>query len=316
MKHIYQVLLLLCITSTANAQQQYPTTISPAGNSSSNGGILLESSVGGLAVTSMNTPTFLYTQGFLQPDAGTTSIVPPVNDVVLSSGSGLDNAGTTFISGDIMLEFTTGEAASITHITAGNMVTQGILQPYTSAVVLPVTGLELVARRTTASTVSLNWKTLQEFNNKGFHIERKQENENNFTIIGYMATAGVGGNSSFPLSYQQTDNNSFAGKTFYRIRQEDFDGRSSYSPVRIVEGSGSSIASLKVWPIPATGPVNVLVNGLETKDLLMLYDINGRMIHQQSIQNNVLVKLNNLVPGTYILKLVLNKQLLQKIIIQ
>lgn len=170
MKNIYNIIGMLLITASAAAQQQYPTAISAGGSSVSNGGLLLESSVGGLAVSSTSTGTFMYTQGFLQPDAGYTVVLPPVNDVVLSGGYGLTNAGATLISGNIMVEFTTGEAASITLNTSGNILTQGLLQPYNSAASLPVTGLDLLARRTDGKTVLLQWKTLQEVNNKGFHI--------------------------------------------------------------------------------------------------------------------------------------------------
>jgi hypothetical protein len=317
MKNIYHFILFLFIATAAKAQQQYPTTINSGGNYSSNGGVMLEYSVGGLVVTTMGTPSFMYTQGFLQPDAGSTTVIPHINDVVLNSGSGIDNAGTTFINGGIMLEFTTGEFASITHITASNMLTQGILQPYNaSGGVLPVTGLDLVARRTDANTVVLDWKTLQEFNNKGFHVERKYENESSFTGIAYVATAAPNGNSSFLLSYQRTDNNSFTGKTFYRIKQEDIDGRNTYSAIRVVNGMVNDQIKMKVWPIPATGPVNVLVNGLANTDMLLVFDISGRLIKQQAIQNNVAVKLSNLTPGTYILKLTENKDLIQKLVVQ
>ena len=318
MKNIYHLLLFLITTNAAVAQQQYPTAISSAGSSSSNGALMLESSVGGLAVTTISSSSFMYTQGFLQPDAGATNTPPPyIVDVVLSSGSGIDNAGTTFIDAGIMLEFTVGEYASITHINSDKMLTQGILQPYSTGVVLPVTGFDLMAKRTGPYTVSLNWKTLQEFNNKGFHIERKFENENSFTTVGYVATAAQGGNSSLPLFYQQEDNNSFTGKTFYRIRQEDIDGSISYSPIRMVDGSGNTkAATLKVWPVPASGPVNILVSGLITADRLLVFDMNGRLIQQQAIKNEEAVKLNGLVSGTYIVTLADNKGIVQKIIVQ
>ncbi len=317
MKRFLYTGLLLCLTIAGNAQQQYPATLSNAGNSSSNGNILLESSVGGLVVTTITSPSFMYTQGFLQPDAGFTNTPPTyIVDIVLSSGSGIDNAGTTFIDAGIMLEFTVGEYASITHINSDKMLTQGILQPYSIGVVLPVTGFDLMVKRTDAHTVLLNWKTLQEFNNKGFHIERRFENETGFTTIGYVATAAPGGNSSFPLAYQQTDNNSFTGKTFYRIRQEDIDGSISYSPVRMVDGNNINNISLKAWPIPASGPVSVLTSGLTTADRLLVFDMSGRLVQQHPVKNDVAVKLTNLVSGTYIIRLAERKGIVQKIIVQ
>lgn len=309
------LLAMLLLTKLAAAQQLSPQTVNAAGKSHSNGGIFLEDALGGLLVSTIATPTFMYTQDFLQPDAGSTNIIPPINDVVLSSGSGVDNAGTTLLNNNIMLEFTIGEFASITQLNGNNMLTQGILQPHSLGVVLPVTGFDLGARRTDAQTVSLNWKTVQEFSNKGFHIERKYENENSFSTIGYMATAALDGNSSLPLFYQKNDNNSFTGKTYYRIRQEDIDGSSTYSPVRMVDGIATT-ASMKVWPIPSAGPVNVVVNGITKADQLLLFDMNGKMVQKKVVQNGLSIKLTNLGAGTYIIKLAGNNDLVQKIVVQ
>jgi Secretion system C-terminal sorting domain len=315
-KLLLTVFTILLIAGAVKAQQLTPTTISTGGSSKLAGSVLLEDNVGGLMVSTISTSTFIYTQGFIQPDAGTTTVVLPINDVVLNSGAGIDNAGTTFINGNIMLEFTVGEVASKTLFGGTNMLTQGILQPYNTIVALPVTGLEFFAKRLDASKVVLDWKTLQEFNNKGFHMERKYENETNFTDIGFVPSTAFGGNSSLPLTYQKQDHNSFAGKTYYRIKQEDLDGKSTYSVIRIVAGAMDKQMHMQVWPVPANGPVNVLVNGLTKNDVLLLYDISGKLIKQQPVQNNSPIQLSGLKTGTYVLRLAENKELVQKIIVQ
>ncbi|HYG50060.1 MAG TPA: hypothetical protein VD905_04110, partial [Flavobacteriales bacterium] len=126
---------------------------------------------------------------------------------------------------NITFEFSLGEMATIT-ISNGNIVTQGFLQPLSeiSASPLPVIGLEFYAKRINKQQVQLDWKTLQEINNKGFYIERKKENENNFAALRFVDSKGQNGNSSFSLSYMQLDTNNYAGKTYYRLKQEDFDG--------------------------------------------------------------------------------------------
>lgn len=317
MKNIYSFLVLLFCWGGVAAQQLYPTTISSGGRSISNGGIMLEDNVGGLLVSTISTTTFMYTQGFLQPDAGSTTTVPHIQDVTLSSsGNGIDNAGTTFINGNIMLEFTVGEVASKTLINSNNMLTQGILQPYNSITALPVTGLEFYAKRLNATTVQLDWKTIQEMNNKGFHIERKKENESAFAAIDFVKSHAVDGNSSLPLQYQKADNNTFIGKTLYRLKQEDIDGRFTYSVVRIVNGSGVKQTVLQVWPVPSAGPVNILVSGIEKPDNLQVFDMSGKLMQQMKVQNNTTVQLGRLFPGTYIVRLSENKDLVQKIIIQ
>ena len=67
-----------------------------------------------MGVSTISTGTVICTQGFIQSNAGTTNTVPPINNVVLNTGSTLDNAGTTFIHGGVMLEFTMGKMACIT----------------------------------------------------------------------------------------------------------------------------------------------------------------------------------------------------------
>lgn len=310
------LVLLFSIFSDSFSQQLYPTTVSSGGNSNSNGAVLLESSVGGLVVETISTPDFMYTQGFLQPDAGSTTIVPVINDVVLNSGAGIDNAGTTFINSNIMLEFTLGEYASMTMNSSNHMLTQGILQPFNPAIALPVTGLEFYAKRLNNTTVQLDWKTMQEINNRGFHIERKFENENAFTEVAFIPSAALGGNSSFALQYRHPDNNNFTGKTFYRIKQEDIDGRNNYSYIRIIAGAGDKQTIMQVWPVPSSGPLNVLVSGLTKADVLMVFDMNGKLVKQLTVQNNTQVKIANLTAGTYFLRLAENRDAGQKVVIQ
>lgn len=305
----------LCITLTAKAQQLVPQTINSGGNHKAAGAIVLEDALGGLLVSSISGSGFLYTQDFLQPDAGTTSSIPFINNVTLSSGNGIDNAGTTFIAGSTLLEFTVGEFASLTYVNANNMLTQGILQPYSSGSALPVSGLEFYAKRTGKNQVQLNWKTVQEISNRGFHIERKKENESDFRTIGFVSTAAAGGNSNQPLQYRYPDNNDFAGKTYYRLKQEDIDGRTLHSVIRWVNGE-SNQASMQIWPVPSTGPVSVLVTGIGKADQLHVYDMNGRLVQQQSIQDNIPVQLKPLLPGSYLLRLAGNKELSRRTVIQ
>ncbi len=308
--------LLAFLTASVHAQQISPQTLNSAGSSKTAGGIILEDALGGFATASTNTSVFMYTQDFLQPDAGSTTVIPVLNNVTLSGGSTLDNAGSTFINGPLMLEFTVGEFASTSLQQGSNMLTQGILQPYSTGAILPVTGLDFYAKRVSPATVELNWKTQTEINNKGFYIERKKDNESSFTSIHFTATAALGGNSNFPLQYMYTDNNNHTGKTWYRIKQDDNDGRSTYSAIRMVDGTDGKQAMMQVWPVPSTGPVNVLVSGITGADKLFVMDAAGRVVQQLAVQNNSSIQLSRLIPGTYIIRLAEHKELLQKIVIQ
>lgn len=306
--------VLLCIHS--EAQQLSPQSISTAGKSSATGGILLESETGGFAVSSFYGTTYLYTQGFLQPEAGTTSSVQTPPSLANTLGVGVDNGGSTFINGNIMLEFTTGEFASKTLNAGSSLLTQGILQPYSIGGVLPVTGLEFYAKRISNTQVQLNWKTLQELNNKGFTIERQKENENAFADIDFVGSYATAGNSSDPLQYQQLDNNNFSGITYYRLRQQDLDGHSSYSVIRTIKGAEGKQLTMQVWPVPAVGFFNVNVTGLTKADILQVLDMNGRLVKKFTIENNNQQQVNGLPAGTYYVKLASDNTVGQKVIVQ
>lgn len=226
------------------------------------------------------------------------------------------SSGGTSGSNNILIEYSVGEFVSTVLNAGSTTLTQGFLQPYIQLQSpLPVLGLEFNAKRINNSKVQLDWKTVQEIDNKGFYVERKKENEINFTQLNFVKSAAPNGNSSLPLNYSHVDTNDFSGKTYYRLKQEDLDGKFMYSIVRLVNGNNGKTISMKAWPIPSTGPVNISAEGIE-KDVILVFDNNGRLMKQLTITATTPVQLIGLVPGTYIVKLGSQKELYQKIIIQ
>ncbi len=227
----------------------------------------------------------------------------------------LNSSGSSGTANNIHFEFNLGESFTTT-IASGDLITQGLLQPIPlTQGPLPVLGLEFNAKRISNSSVQLNWKTVQEIDNKGFYVERKKETDINFTQLHFVKSAAPNGNASLPLSYSHIDTNRFTGKTYYRLKQEDTDGKFMYSTVRLVNGSDGKTIAMKAWPIPSAGPVNISTEGVE-KDVLLVFDNNGRLIKQLPITAQMPVQLTGLAPGSYIIKLGSQKELYQKIIIQ
>lgn len=228
----------------------------------------------------------------------------------------LASGGITGKVNNIQFDFVLGEIATTT-ITNRDTINQGFLQPfYSLSTPLPVTGLLFKASRINNQQVQLHWKTLQEFNNKGFHIERKKENETGFTTVGFVNSMAAGGNSVMPLIYLQTDNNNSTGKTLYRLKQEDIDGKSMYSLMQIVPGADGTLIAANVWPIPSTGAVFMIATGLKDNERLQVYDMSGRKVKELLIYNNTQIRIDGLQPGTYVLKLAGNQGLNRKIIVQ
>jgi len=87
-----------------------------------------------------------------------------------------------------------------------------------------------------ASTVdgntTLNWTTATELNNQGFDIEKSFDSEK-FEKIGFVPGYGTSAESK---SYNFTISNLSVQKTYYRLKQVDFDGTFEYSSSVEVDG--------------------------------------------------------------------------------
>lgn len=93
----------------------------------------------------------------------------------------------------------------------------------------------------TDGNVILNWATATELNNLGFDIE-KSFDDNTFEKIGFVPGYGTTTESK---SYNFSISNNSSQKTFYRLRQLDFDGSFEYSQTVEVDGITPTEFSLK-----------------------------------------------------------------------
>lgn len=227
-------------------------------------------------------------------------------------------AGKVLTASNGKLSFTLGEAVAHKIQSAATLfaLNQGFQQRINGGTALPVTGLLFNARRQDARYVQLNWQTLQEINNKGFRIERRLDNEPTFTDRGWVNSAHNDGNSTIEQQYQYADLNAYQGITYYRLRQEDRNGRFAYSLIRTVSGSGNASKQLQVWPVPSNGPVNVRVNGLERSDALLLYDPGGRLLQRYPLQANQVLQIHTNTSGTYLIRLASDPNIRQTFIVQ
>jgi hypothetical protein len=80
------------------------------------------------------------------------------------------------------------------------------------------------------------------------------------------------GSSNTPIDYQLTTINQKDG--YYRLRQIDFDGKYSYSPVVFVEG----VNITKVYPNPNNGTFTISVG---KEDL----DLPARLLNPQGVES-------------------------------
>ncbi len=117
--------------------------------------------------------------------------------------------------------------------------------------VLPVIWEDFSLALQSDKTVMLNWVVSQQVNNKGYEIEHSHDGKN-WEAIGFKDDIN---SENASVTYSFTDANPFSGKNYYRIRQEDLNGNSSYSSIQMLDMEAKG--TVAVWPNPAKDIVNI-----------------------------------------------------------
>ena len=169
--------------------------------------------------------------------------------------------------------------------------------------VLPVELLDFTAAQMNNQYVLTNWTTTAEINNDYFIVDRSKDLQK-WEEVGKVKGAG---NSSVKNEYAFTDKNPFAGTSYYRLKQVDFNGDSEYFgpvPVRL-----DGIEITTIYPSPAGDHISYsVVSSLEGNVTLTVLDMLGKkviykteMIHVG--ENKFSLSLNGISEGYYLLRL-------------
>lgn len=171
----------------------------------------------------------------------------------------------------------------------------------------------------TESTVELEWVTASEENNDFYTIERST-NGQNFIPIEIVEGAG---NSEQLITYRFTDNSPLSGRSFYRLKQTDFNGQFEYSEIRSVffEGKESGF-DFVVYPNPVTSGQEWRLRFTEGKptDFLqvLILDASGKSSKTDYVrtENELVINSRNLRKGIYLIHVSDgNKRISKKLII-
>ncbi len=228
----------------------------------------------------------------------------------------IGNAGKVITSGAYKLSYTVGESITKKVNASSLSINQGFQQNIIVSTALPITGLDFTAIRLNKTEVQLTWKTAQEINNKGFTIERQLDTEKEFYPIGFEASKAENGNSNSEINYSRVDKNPSNTTSYYRLKQEDIDGKFTYSLTRVVMGSDTKQTTFKAWPQPSNGELTIMTTGINQRDELMVMSMNGQIIQRHTIENNTPLNISILASGVYLLRLMNNNDMYLKIIIQ
>ncbi|MFK7806355.1 MAG: T9SS type A sorting domain-containing protein [Saprospiraceae bacterium] len=153
--------------------------------------------------------------------------------------------------------------------------------------------------------VAIDWVTLSEENNDYFVVERSVDGQR-FEAIHTEKGAGT---TILARTYQVYDNNPFTGKSYYRLKQVDFDGQFEYSDIRAVEVLEEG--HLVTYPNPVSSTLNIALSDFDVREVgFEIYHLSGKMMHSGNADVNegvVVIELESvdqLVPGSYIVRIV------------
>ncbi len=156
--------------------------------------------------------------------------------------------------------------------------------------------------------VELRWATASEIDNDYFTVQRSIDNVN----FDDVKKIGGNGNSNIIIQYSTYDMDVPRSVLYYRLKQVDFDGTTTYSDVRVVKNSGDN--ELLIYPNPSNGIFNI-----ETSEPIniIVSSISGRIIEKYQYSKNSKNKLNlsDIAKGVYILTIFSENSTINKRII-
>jgi hypothetical protein len=142
--------------------------------------------------------------------------------------------------------------------------------------------------------VELDWVTGTEINNDYFNIERSVDGIN-FTSISTINGAGY---STQNIFYSMVDITPLAGISYYRLKQTDYDGETSYSDIQAVSFNHSKNLIVKIYPNPASSQITIeSESAIESIGIFNLY---GLLVQRESASSFSVGSLTN---GAYIVNI-------------
>lgn len=99
--------------------------------------------------------------------------------------------------------------------------------------------------------VFLQWATATELNNEKFEIERSTDG----IVFTKLKEVQGNGNSNQIIIYGFVDNSPITGKSYYRLKQIDYDGVFEYSPIVSLTFHLSTLTL--IYPNPCSNELNI-----------------------------------------------------------
>lgn len=179
----------------------------------------------------------------------------------------------------------------------GGLAADPLLQLSTSKTMvvssfLAVSGIELTAVKTSQG-VQVNWSTRSELNSDHFDVMYSKDGTNFASLRTMPATGSIraGGTYSF------THSSPVQGLNYYRIRETDMNGKTSYSIISMVQYSAVSI---RLAPNPVNDHFKLSLPYSGKPITVLIRNNNGAVIYKQVVTaTEIIIMSNHWLPGVY-----------------
>ena len=167
---------------------------------------------------------------------------------------------------------------------------------------LPVELVRFEGKLNTNNEVELTWTTVSETDNDYWTIERSKDGVN----WDFVSNLEGLGSSSIGKTYFEVDRNPYLGTTYYRLKQTDFNGDFSYSPVTSVNLDQKTVT---IYPNPAQQGEKITFSFNDqsiNKTVIKIVSLSGQIVdtHDFTEMNDaksVIISTDQLAPGIYTL---------------
>ena len=199
------------------------------------------------------------------------------------------------------LRVTVSPSSATVEYVSSNIATNGqVSHSYTIAPFVgssvPVLMKSFTVQVEKSNKVSLKWKTVSEFRNKHFNIQRAIPSGGFIDIATVAAT-----NSPTGADYSYIDDPRFGGKYLYRLSMVDLDGKKTYSETRLANLNG------KYWRITEDGSNWHLWSDQQIRYSVL--DLQGRLITQGSFTGSKAITKPS-SGSIYLLKVICNGEVI------
>jgi hypothetical protein len=170
--------------------------------------------------------------------------------------------------------------------------------------------------------VRTEWTTSREINNHFFTLQKTIDFETFYDV----ESVDGRGNSDAESTYSVTDNHPFPGRSYYRLKQTDFDGNATNSNPVMIDFHASSGPVLSVYPNPTVGnSVTIQISGLsgDAAVPVEIFNLLGVRVYNATLEQEIpglvrtKIEFNGALPhGTYIVKAGKTMQLTRKLAIK